>query len=131
MMKAWEVYKLLARLDVHEEGVGPVRESRLRLQRGQRVVALYRRNIRLLESRSKCRHLQKLACKGTLLQVFNLSEAQNPIPPPPLHTYTCIQYTYSHREGGGGEFNQKEGERGNSSKSWVENTNLTDCISSL
>ena len=29
-----------------------------------------------------------------------LSEAQNP-KPTPLHTvYTCIQYTYSHREGG-------------------------------
>jgi hypothetical protein len=31
-----------------------------------------------------------------------LSEAQNPIPPPPQHTlYKCTQYTYSHREGGG------------------------------
>jgi hypothetical protein len=28
-----------------------------------------------------------------------LSEAQNPIPPYTL--YTCIQYTYSDREGGG------------------------------
>ncbi len=39
-----------------------------------------------------------------------LSEAQNPMPP--LHTEycTCIQYTYSHREGGGGgEMNQREG----------------------
>ncbi len=35
-----------------------------------------------------------------------LSEAPSPpmSPYPPLHTvqYTCIQYTYSHREGGGG-----------------------------
>jgi hypothetical protein len=40
--------------------------------------------------------------------------------------------TYSHMEGGeGGELNQREGERGNSSQSWVENTNMTVCISSL
>ncbi len=29
-----------------------------------------------------------------------LSEALNPIPPPPYTLYTCIQHTYSHREGG-------------------------------
>ncbi len=52
----------------------------------------------------------------------------------PLYTlYTCIQYTYSHREGGEGEeeLNQRELDRGNSSQSWLENTNMTDCISSL
>jgi hypothetical protein len=43
-----------------------------------------------------------------------LSKAHNYIPPPPKHTvrYTCIQYTYSHREGdvgGGGELNKREG----------------------
>jgi hypothetical protein len=38
-----------------------------------------------------------------------LYEAQNPIyPPPPLHTVQLIQYTYSHREVGGGEINQRE-----------------------
>jgi hypothetical protein len=31
-----------------------------------------------------------------------LSEAQNPIPPP-YTLYTCIKYTYSHREWGEGE----------------------------
>jgi hypothetical protein len=31
----------------------------------------------------------------------------------------------------GAELNQREGESGNSSQSWVENTNVTDCISSL
>jgi hypothetical protein len=43
-----------------------------------------------------------------------------------------VQYTYSysHREGRG-ELRQREGERGNSSHSWVENTNMNDCISSL
>jgi hypothetical protein len=38
------------------------------------------------------------------------SETQNPIPHP-LHTvqYMCKQFTYSHREGGGGgELNQRE-----------------------
>ncbi len=54
---------------------------------------------------------KKVTCKGTL-SVY-LSEAQNPIHPP-LYTlcYTCIhsvQYTYSHREGGGG-LNQREGQ---------------------
>ncbi len=62
-----------------------------------------------------------------------LSEAQISIPHnPPYTLYSCIQYTYSHREGGkGGEFNQREGERDNSSQNWVENTNMIDCISSL
>ncbi len=34
-----------------------------------------------------------------------LSETQNtiPFPPPPNALYTCIQYTYSPREGGEGE----------------------------
>jgi hypothetical protein len=57
--------------------------------------------IRLIECSSKLRYLEKFTCKGTLRQVFYLSEA----PPPPLTLpytlYTCIQYTYSHREGGG------------------------------
>jgi hypothetical protein len=41
----------------------------------------------------------------------SLSEAQNPIPPPPSYSlYTCIQYVHSHREGGReGELNQREG----------------------
>jgi hypothetical protein len=54
-----------------------------------------------------------------------LSVAQNPISPSPYTLYTCKQYTYSHRERGGGELNQREGERSNSSQSWVENTNMT------
>ncbi len=36
----------------------------------------------------------------------SLSEAQNPPPPHTHNLYTCIQYTYSPREGGeGGELN--------------------------
>ncbi len=47
---------------------------------------------------------------------------QNSIPPPPF-----TQYTYSHREGGGGrELNKREGERDNSLQSCVENTNMTE-----
>jgi hypothetical protein len=62
-----------------------------------------------------------------------LSEAQNPIPPPPSYTlYLCIQYTFSHREGGsGGELNQREGVRGNRSQSWVENTIMKNDLQSI
>ncbi len=61
-------------------------------------VTIERRKIRLIEGNAKCRHRKKLKCKG---QVFIcLSEAQNPIPRTPYTLYTCIQYTYSHREGG-------------------------------
>jgi hypothetical protein len=64
-----------------------------------------------------------------------LSETQNPIPhpPPSLHTmYVYTIYTYSHGKGGRGrDLDKKEGQRGSSSQSWVENTNKTDCISSL
>jgi hypothetical protein len=48
---------------------------------------------------------KNLTCKGTLRQMIISSEALKP-PPPHTHTahYTCIQYTYTHRErGGGGE----------------------------
>jgi hypothetical protein len=63
-----------------------------------------------------------------------LSEAQNPIPPLPYTLHTCIQYSILIHTGkgeGGGGLNQREVERGNSSQSWVENINLTDCISAL
>jgi hypothetical protein len=41
-----------------------------------------------------------------------LSEAQNPILPHSYTLYTCIQYTYSHREGGGGGGRVKPEKRG-------------------
>jgi hypothetical protein len=41
-----------------------------------------------------------LVCKGSLWQVFIRNEAQNHISRPPYTLYICIQYTYSHREGG-------------------------------
>ncbi len=61
-----------------------------------------------------------------------LSEAQNLIPPPLYIVFTCMQYTYSQRDRGRGrELNQRECQRGNGAQSWVENTNMTDCICSL
>ncbi len=58
-----------------------------------------------------------------------LSEVQNHIPHPSTHcirVYT-IQYTYPHREVGEGESSTREkGRGGNSSQTWVENSNMTD-----
>ncbi len=48
---------------------------------------------------------KKLACKGTLRQVFICLRSRTPssTPPPPYTLYLCKQYSYSHREGGWGE----------------------------
>jgi hypothetical protein len=50
-----------------------------------------RRKIRLIECNAKFRYIKKFTCKGTLRQVFYLSEAPSPpltsySPPPPSHT---------------------------------------------
>jgi hypothetical protein len=76
------------------------------------------------------------ACKGTLRQVFICLRPRTPYPsPPPLHTvYVYKVYLFTQESGdwgGWGELNQREVEKGNSSQSWVENTNMTECISSL
>jgi hypothetical protein len=71
--------------------------------------------------------LKKLTCKWTLQQVFYLSEAQNPIHPP-LHTVYVYTVTLIHTGKGGRVEPEK---RFNSLQSWVENTNMTYCISSL
>ncbi len=48
-------------------------------------------------SSSKKNFLEKDFAAGVYL-----SDAQNPIPPPPIYTlYTCIQKTFSHKEGEG------------------------------
>jgi hypothetical protein len=50
----------------------------------------------------------------TLRQVFFLAETpplQCPHTPPPYTLYTCIQYTYSHMEGGGGRGRELTRER--------------------
>jgi hypothetical protein len=67
------------------------------------VVSTNRRKIKLIEGNAKCRHLKQLTCKGTLRQVFICLRPSPPYPPSPFILYTCIQYTYSHREGGRGE----------------------------
>jgi hypothetical protein len=42
---------------------------------------------------------KKVTCKGTLRQVFISLRPRTPYPPHTL--YTCLQYSYSHREQGG------------------------------
>jgi hypothetical protein len=54
-----------------------------------------------------------------------LSEAQNPS----IRVYSILIHTGNRR--GVGELNQRDGERGNSSQSGVENTNMADFISGL
>ncbi len=84
------------------------------------------RKIRLIESNAKCRYLNKLTCKRTLLQVFYLSEAPfpsyDPILPPPytMHKIAHIRvYSKVFTKGrGGGRVYQREGKRGNASQSW-------------
>jgi hypothetical protein len=53
---------------------------------------------------------KKLTCKGTLRQMFYLSEAPYPILPPPYTLYTCIQVLiHTGKVGVGGGANQREG----------------------
>jgi hypothetical protein len=66
-------------------------------------------------------------------QVFIcLSPSRTPYyPPPPTYTlYVCIQYTYSQREEGRVEPEERRLE-GNCSQSWVEDTNMIDFTFSL
>jgi hypothetical protein len=77
---------------------------------------------------------KKFTWKVTFWQMFICLKSRTPSSPPPLHT--VYEYLYSilihtGKVGGGEELNQREGERGGSSQSWVENANMTDCISSL
>jgi hypothetical protein len=77
------------------------------------AVGRIRRKIRLIESNVKCRHLKKLACKGTLRHVFYLSAAHSPPMTPILSPFAhCRLVLYSiliHTgKGGGGRANQRE-----------------------
>jgi hypothetical protein len=56
----------------------------------------------------------------------------NPPPPTPYTLYTCVQYTYLHREVGGGRANQGEGLRGNGSQSRSNiGTNMVEYLQSI
>ncbi len=74
-----------------------------------------------------------LTCKGTFDSCLYVWGPEPHTPPSPLYKlYTCIHYTvYLFTQVRGGELNQREGYRSNSSQSWVEITNITDCISGL
>jgi hypothetical protein len=83
-----------------------------------------RRRIRLIEGNTKCRHLKKITFKGTLKHVFICLRNRAPYSLPPLHTLNVYIHIFVHiGKGEGGELNQREGSRGNSSQIWVENTN--------
>jgi hypothetical protein len=66
--------------------------------------------------------------------VSNTTQPPPPPPPnPPSHTLSDLHdilYVDFGRCGGGGGRGTKD-KRGNSSQSWVENTNMTDCVSRL
>jgi hypothetical protein len=81
-----------------------------------------RRKIKIIEGNEKCQHLKKIDLQRDVAAGVYLSEAQNPILPPPLHTVYII---LNHKGAkGGGRVNQKERERGNRvdyrSQSWVK-----------
>ncbi len=68
-----------------------------------------RRKLRLIEGNAKCRHLNKLICKGTLRQVFICLRPRTPEapiyppPPQPLHTvYVHTVYSILIHTGKGG-----------------------------
>jgi hypothetical protein len=94
-------------------------------------LGLARRKIRLMKCNAKCFHLKELICKGTLWHLFICLKPRTPYKPPTPHLQSVYVYTVHTGKGGGGDLNQREGERGNSSPSWVKNTNVTDCLQSI
>ncbi len=74
---------------------------------------------------------KKFTCKGTLRQVLICLRPKTPYP---LLTHCIRVYSmliHTGKGGGGGELNHREEDSGNRSQSWVENTDMTDYISSL
>ncbi len=86
--------------------------------------------INYIDTKAKCSHLKIWPVKGLCGRCLSVWGPE-PQHPPSLHTvYVYTVYLFTQRKGGG-RLNQREGKRGNSSQSWVENTSTTDCISSL
>ncbi len=125
-------FQVILIIEVGVQNVGVILNRKCRKLRPEEHVQRHRcdggeapdrRKIKLIENNAKCRHKKKI--------VFICLRPRTPYPPPPLHTaYVYTAYLFT-RKGEGGELNRREGQRGNSSQSWVENNNMTDCISSL
>jgi hypothetical protein len=92
-----------------------------------------RRKIRLIEDNAKCPHLKKFTCTGTLRQVFICLRLRIPYPPPFTQCIRVYRMLIHTGKGVGvrGRFEPERRKRGNGSQSWVENTNITGCVSSL
>jgi hypothetical protein len=86
------------------------------------------KKIRLKKGNKKCRQLKKLTYKGTLRQVFICLRPRTTYPLHNVNVYTVFLFTQGW---GGGRIEPGEKGEGNSSQSWVENTNMTDSISNL
>ncbi len=70
------------------------------------------RKIRLIECKSKCRHLKKFTCKGTLRQVFIWLRPRTPIPSTPYSLYNVYRILIHTGGGGGGEVELERMEEG-------------------
>jgi hypothetical protein len=74
-----------------------------------------RRKMRLIECNAKSRYLKKLSCKGTLRQMFYLSEVPSPSMAPKslLHTaYVYTVYLFTQGKGGEGRLTREKKVRG-------------------
>ncbi len=58
-------------------------------------------------------------------RIWSPTRLNTPPPSKPHTVYLYCTFDTGKRGRGEGELNQKEGQRGNSSQSWVENTNMT------
>ncbi len=96
-------------------------DSKSELQKFVSVLLVYHRKVRLIGGNAKCCHLKNWPVKGLCGRCLFVWSPERHTP---LHTvhYTCIQYTYSHREGGGESWT-REKVRGA--------TTMTACISTL
>ncbi len=66
------------------------------------TVRLMRRKIILIEGNGKCRHLNKLTCRGTLRLVFICLRPRNPFLPPLQAVYVYLLYSILIYTGKGG-----------------------------